>query len=209
MALIGTLNDFSLVDIIQLVDLGKKTGILLIHGRRGSAALGGRFYFQEGKIHSAEFDDLAGDEAAYTLFMATEGSFEFVQTSELPPRNIHASNETLIMEGAARQDAWSAIEARVPPEHAVPALVPDPPAAPPEIRLELQKWRVVTLIDGKRTVAEILRRSRFGHFRTCQLIVELIDAGLAVVTGEAQAVAPGKSLTRRSSEAHAPSLREV
>ena len=88
MALVGTLNDFSLVDIIQLVDLGKKTGILMIHGRRGNAALEGRIYFQEGTIHSAEFDDLAGDEAAFTLFMATEGSFEFVQASELPPRNI-------------------------------------------------------------------------------------------------------------------------
>src|SRR5688500_13750158 len=114
MALKGTLGDFSLIDIMQLVDLGKKTGVVIVHGRRGDEQLEGRLYFAEGKIHGAELADLAGEEAAFTLFTATDGPFEFAELAQLPPRNVHVSNEVVIMEGVGRQDQWASIARRVP-----------------------------------------------------------------------------------------------
>ena len=101
--LAGTLNDFSMIDVIQLLDLGSKTGTVVIHGRRGGDRLEGCLYFFRGKIHRAELDDLPGDEAASLLSTATDGPFEFVELSSLPPRNVHLSNESVIMESVLRE----------------------------------------------------------------------------------------------------------
>ncbi len=179
MALKGTLSDFSLVDIIQLVDLGKKTGELIVSSRRGGEALDGRLYFAEGKIHAAEFDGLTGEEAAFTLFTITDGSFELIETTELPPRNVRVGNEVLIMEGIARQDQWMAIAKRIPSDDMLLRLMPNPRSSSREINFEADKWRVLTLINGKTTVREVVQRSGLGRFRAYQILCELVEAGLA------------------------------
>ena len=190
MALRGTLSDFSLVDIIQLVDLGKKTGTVALHGRRGDEMLDGRLYFVEGKIHGAELDGLPGEEAAFMLFTATDGRFELTEGGELPPRNVHVSNEILIMEGIGRQDQWATIARRIPSGELVLKLVPNPRATSHEISFEADKWRVLTLINGKTTVDQIVQRSGLDRFRACQILAELIEAGLAEARVEEPAPAP-------------------
>ena len=178
MALVGTLADFSLVDLIQLVDLGRKTGTLIVHGQHGALPVEGRLHFNEGKIHGAELGDLPGDEAAYTLFAVTEGRFEFQEQRSLPPRNVHVSNEILIMEGIGRQETWGRIWSKVPAGEMILKLVPNPRSPSPEIHLEADRWRVLTLINGKSSVDQIAERSGLGSFRTRQIVAELIDAGL-------------------------------
>jgi hypothetical protein len=179
MALKGTLGDFSLIDIMQLVDLGKKTGVVIVHGRRGDEQLEGRLYFAEGKIHSAELADLVGEEAAFTLFTATDGPFEFVEMAQLPPRNVHVSNEVVIMEGVGRQDQWASIARRVPSGELIFRLVPNPRPTSHEINFEVDKWRVLTLINGKTSVDQIVQRSGLSRFRAYQILAELVEAGLA------------------------------
>ncbi len=52
-ALAGTLSDWSLVDVIQLIDLGKKTGAVVVYGHRDAGAIEGQIAFLEGAIHHA------------------------------------------------------------------------------------------------------------------------------------------------------------
>ncbi|MBA3946719.1 MAG: DUF4388 domain-containing protein [Herpetosiphonaceae bacterium] len=178
MALEGDLSDFSLVDIIQLIDLGKKTGGVELHGARGRAQVGGWLYFRDGKIDSAVAGMLEGDEAAYTLFSCTAGPFCFRENLPLPPRNINVSNEIIIMEGIQRQDTWSCINERVTSDEMILKLVPNPPKASREINLVTDKWRVLTMINGKQTVTQIAQKSGLRQFRAYQIVAELIEAGL-------------------------------
>ena len=104
MALAGTLADFGLVDIIQLIDLGRKTGKVVIRGRSAGRKLSGSIFFDEGKIYHAETGTALGDEAAFLLFGVSTGTFEFVESAALPRRSIFLSNEFVIMEGIARQE---------------------------------------------------------------------------------------------------------
>lgn len=174
----GDLSEFPLTDIIQLVDLSKKTGALELHGQRGSQRLNGHLYFRDGKIIGADMAGLSPLEAAYTFFTLTAGPFRFQADVPLPTPTITASNEVIIMEGIMRQDAWASIQERVPSLAMIPRLVPNPASGMSEINLEAEEWRVLTMVDGKNTVERIAKRSGLGEFRTCEIIAQLLSNGL-------------------------------
>lgn len=174
----GDLSEFPLTDIIQLVDLSKKTGAVELQGQRGSQRLEGRLFFRDGKIIGAEMPGLAPLEAAYTFFTLTSGPFRFRTDITLDQPTITVSNEVIIMEGIMRQDAWASIQERVPSLSIVPRLVPNPASGMSEINLEAEEWRVLTMVDGKNTVERIAKRSGLGEFRTCEIIAQLLANGL-------------------------------
>lgn len=178
MALSGTLDDFSLIDIIQLVDLGKKTGIIELKGLRDAEAPDGRIFVFEGAVHGAESGALTGINALYSLFLATDGEFELLEDIELPPRTIHVTNASVILEGSSRREAWNHSSAHVPPDTQILRLVPLPTEGPEELRLEHDKWRIVTIISSCPSVGEVVQRAGIGRQRALQMIVELLNAGL-------------------------------
>ena len=179
MALSGTLDDFNLIDIIQLVDLGQKSGTIELSSLQNTEAENGCIFFNEGAVHSAEIGDLTGEAALYSLFLATNGEFELHEGTELPSRSIQTTNAFLILEGSSRREAWNRIKGQLPHNAAVPELIATPVGAAEEITLELDKWCIVTLIDGRRSVGEIVACAGIGRQRALQMIVELIENGLA------------------------------
>src|SRR5215212_7388192 len=109
----GTLDDFTLPDIIQLIGLSKKTGAVEISSVDGGGP--GRIYFTFGKIVSAQLDDLPPLEALFSFFTYTAGNFQFLDNEPPPPgAPIPRSNEMLIMEGIGRAEEWQTLRARVP-----------------------------------------------------------------------------------------------
>jgi hypothetical protein len=178
MPLQGDLSEFSLADIIQLVDLSKQTGAVHIVGEMEGKKVEGRIYFRSGQAISARLGRLAPLEALYSLFTLPSGSFIFEEEVDLPAREINASNETLIIEGIRRVDEWTVLKDRVPPLDTVLGLVTTTDDRRQEISLEPEEWRVLTLVDGRNTVTDIADRSGLGEFRTRQIIVHLLEAGL-------------------------------
>src|SRR5215510_14211440 len=157
MALQGDLGDFPLTDIIQLLDLSKKTGAVFIQGQLGN---------------------LLPLEAAYTFFTFTSGPFRFHDDVQLDVPTITQSNEMLIMEGIMRQDAWAKIQDHVPSLNMIPQLVTNPSATGSEINLEADEWRVLTMVNARNTVGQIAQRSSLGEVRTCEIIAQLLSSGL-------------------------------
>nr|PZN33685.1 MAG: hypothetical protein DIU80_03450 [Chloroflexota bacterium] len=178
MALAGDLSEFPLTDIIQLVDLSKKTGAVNLKGRRGQQQLEGWLYFRDGRIIGARLGNLPPLEAAYTFFTFSSGPFRFHEDVQLDTPTITVSNEMIIMEGIMRQDAWAKIQEQVPSLSMIPRLVPNPAATGHEISLEADEWRVLTMVNGKNTVGYIAQRSGLGEVRTCEIIARLLSSGL-------------------------------
>ena len=176
MPLQGDLKEFSLSDIIQLVDLSKQTGAVHIAGELDEKKVEGWIYFRSGVVISARFGRLPPEEALYTLFTLPAGTFVFDEGVDLPPREINGSNEMLIMEGIRRVDEWTLIRDRTPPLDTVLGLAMTLNERRPEVSLAPEEWRILTLVDGRNTIAEISDRSGLGEFRTCQIIVRLLDA---------------------------------
>jgi len=202
MALQGDLGEFPLTDIIQLVDLSKQTGGVHIRGQRGGQTVEGWLYFRDGKIIGAAAPGQQPLEAVYTFFTLGSGPFRFHDDIRLEVPTITVSNEVIIMEGVMRQDAWAAIQEQVPSLGMVPRLVPNPATGTTEINLEAEEWRVLTMVNGKNTVAQIAQRSGLGEFRTCEIIAQLLASGLI----ERREVAPGEALAPEFERIAASSL---
>ena len=96
----GSLADFKVLDIIQLLDLSQKSGMLMVSagGREGSVQ------FREGEMLHAEFGELADEEAIFAMIEIDEGSFSFTQRRIERPKTIGTSNTSILMEGCRRMD---------------------------------------------------------------------------------------------------------
>jgi hypothetical protein len=191
MALAGDLSEFPLTDIIQLVDLSKKTGGVHIRGQRSGQSFEGWIYFRDGKIVGAAMPGLKPMDAVYTFFTLSSGPFRFYDDRRIETPTITTSNEVIIMEGVMRQDAWAAIERAVPSLALVPRLVPNPATGSNEINLEAEGWRVLTMVNGKNSIAQIAQRSGLGEFRTCEIIAQFLQNGLIEMREPAHDEHPG------------------
>ncbi len=189
-ALAGDLSEFPLTDIIQLVDLSKKTGAVHIQGKRSSQQMEGWLYFRDGKIIGADVPGMAPLEAVYTFFTFSSGPFQLYDDVVLEQPTITVSNEIIIMEGIMRQDAWANIQEQVPSLAMVPRLIPNPALGTTEINLEAEEWRVLTMVNGNNTVTQIAQQSGLGEFRTCEIIAQLLSNGLI----EERAVQPAEKV---------------
>lgn len=178
MALAGDLSEFPLTDIIQLVDLSKKTGGVHIHGQRTGQSFDGWLFFRDGKIIGATLGGLAPLDAVYTFFSFTSGPFQFHEDKRLATPMLSVSNEVIIMEGVMRQDAWADLQRVIPSLAMVPRLVPNPASGSSEINLEAEGWRILTMVNGKNTINQIAQRSGLGEFRTCEIIAQFLQNGL-------------------------------
>lgn len=92
--LYGKFSDLSLIDVLQLLIMNKKTGILTIT-RDGEKA---ELYFDDGKMLHAEYKKFVGEEAVYNLGEWKEGVFRFERTDVNVSPTIHTVTMNLLME---------------------------------------------------------------------------------------------------------------
>lgn len=101
----GTIGEFSLADVIQLISLGGKSGRLALHN--GSSD-GGSLYFELGYVVHAHTNGLDGESAARSLVAMDEGTFEFDPGKAPGERSVMLTGHELLMRTAqsADEDAY-------------------------------------------------------------------------------------------------------
>jgi len=150
----GRLQEISLPNVIQILEMERKTGTLELE--RGG--VGGALHFDNGQIVDAAWKEHGGEIAVYRLLQWTDGTFRFVPAPEGagPEQRIASNNQHLLMEGMRRLDEGGRLLERLPP--------PDRPLrTTARLAERLARGRaaanlkqLLDLIDGKRTLAEIL-----------------------------------------------------
>lgn len=95
----GDLKDLSIVELVQMLNLNKKSGALNI-----SAATDGIVYLKDGQLHAAVCGDLTGEDAIYKLVEQTDGKFNFEINDVSIERNINSSTMNVIMEACRIMD---------------------------------------------------------------------------------------------------------
>ncbi|MBT8398488.1 MAG: DUF4388 domain-containing protein [Gemmatimonadetes bacterium] len=125
-------------------------------------------------------------EAVYHLFAWEQGTFHF-KPDEFPDRDqvllVALSTDGLLMEGARRVDEWSIIEREVHSLDLIYKITRDPKEAA-DVELTGNQKRLVPLLDGSRTVREVVEESGLVEFETGKAIYELVQAGFAKSIGE-------------------------
>ncbi len=93
MSLQGTLDDFGIIELLQIPYHGKKTCNLVLTSERGQAIL----YYDRGQIVHAQFQDKTGEEVVEEIIDWDKGSFEIGQDVQPAERTINKDLHTLLL----------------------------------------------------------------------------------------------------------------
>lgn len=111
------------------------------------------------------------------LFSWVEGNFKFEQGSVIYPKSlikIRMNTEGLILESARRMDEWPRINKAIPSDDIVFKKIENPELkfTPPE-----DEARVLSLLDGHRSIEDLIEISGLGKFRTYSCLYRLNSSG--------------------------------
>jgi hypothetical protein len=161
----GSLRELALADVLQLLELGRRSGTLRV-ADEGRGLLG-EVGLADGAISGARLGPRAASREASrdadvqaivcVLLDARVGRFAFVPAAESstdaapevsgPVRRLRV--EGVLVEAARRADEWARLAPLVPHAAAVPTLV-DGDDAP--LALDARRWALLAEIDGSRDV---------------------------------------------------------
>jgi DNA-binding response OmpR family regulator len=168
----GSLSDMGLVDLLQTIDVSRKSGVL----RLSSGMKRGSVFFNEGRVLDAELGALSGEAAIYRFLLWSEGEFELDFRDVRREDKLSVSTQGLLMEGMRRLDEWSRLQEQLPSMATVFDVNHDELAQrlaeiPDEINV------VLRLFDGRRRLAEVLDESASDDLATLNAVSKLYFEG--------------------------------
>jgi tetratricopeptide (TPR) repeat protein len=124
------------------------------------------------------------EEAVYELFTWTRGSFYF-ETGHRPDLSemlFSINAESLLLEAARRTDEWTLIEKKIPSFDLV-FEADRARLADADLELSTVQRQVLPLLDGTRSVQQVMEEARLMEFDAGHALFGLVQAGLAREVG--------------------------
>ena len=172
----GRVQDMPVVDVIQTIEISRKSGVIQFVGERGRQAA---IYFRDGRVIDAEAGALQGEDAVYRLLTWSEGEFEVAFRTVRRREVITMSSQALLMEGMRRLDEWSRLFEQLPPlTHRFEVDIVELSARLGDVPDDNN--RILRLFDGKRTLLEVIDASDVGDLECLQAISRLYFEELLV-----------------------------
>ena len=166
----GNLEQMSLADIMQTLGMNKKTGGLkIIHQSRV-----GKIFFDAGNIVQASLGKYKSEEAVYRILTWDAGYFEFDSTDRADHIVITTSTNSLLMEGFRQKDEYVKYQQTLPAFDTIVKLTEIEHTD--EMKSAAQK--IIVLIDGQRTIQEIINLSPINYLLTVKLLYTLLKKGV-------------------------------
>jgi CheY-like chemotaxis protein len=170
----GALQDMAVVDLIQTIEISRKSGVIHFKhpdGKRGS------IYFRSGKVIDAELGRLTGEDAVYRLLVWSDGEFEVEFKNVRRKDVIELSSQGLLMEGMRRVDEWGRLCEQLPPLETVfevdyRELAERLAEIPDEIN------GILRLFDGRRSLMHVVDDCEFSDLEALNVISKLYFEGL-------------------------------
>ena len=154
----------------------------------------GRVLLQEGLVTEAALADALRsqvEEAAFELLSWDVGEFSWRPGD--PPRmdaDVSLSVEALLLDSARRREELDALRREIAAPGAVLKLAERPPEGASEISISPAEWRILVLVDGMRSVADVARTAGVGELEAMRGLYGLAIAGLVEVARRSGADEP-------------------
>lgn len=134
---------------------------------------------QDGAADEGALIDLGGEHVVDTVFDLLrwpDGDFAFV-IDEQNPDDIGVSRpvDEVVEEARRRLDQWGKVAGSLPSPQTVLSLAATPASDP---HLSRDEWSLVALVDGRRTIAQIVGVAGRGEFSVVSALADLVDRGL-------------------------------
>jgi len=163
----GQLQEMSLIDLIQTLELGEKSAVISM--RRGR--IDGRVFIQHGSVVDAECGDLDGDKALEVLLGWLHGHFHLSFLPFQRPRKIQKLNRELSQMGVSVMEHGRSLLRQLPPLHT--RLVPEK-----NLRSNgrsAEENRLLASIRKPMTIEEILIAGEMDELRTMAVLQSLLE----------------------------------
>jgi hypothetical protein len=174
----GLVSDQALADAVELLLDSPGEGL-------------GKTLLDQGSLEPEDAKRLAGEQATDAVFELLRweaGEFAFV-VDEADPDDVGASLdvEAIVAEGRRRIETWATLVEKVPSVDApvTMAAAPDGDAA-----LSREEWTLLSLVDGVRTVRDLVLLSGTGEFVVVSALAALAERGLVHVAERPEGVDP-------------------
>lgn len=186
----GTLDVFSLDEVLGLLATAEKSGVLSVSGDRGAGSVS----LRSGALVGGESEGGVSDTiaAVFELLRFENGSFSFDAAADVSNGEPNALDEVLLAANR-RLGEWRMIEAIVPSLHHIVKLSPSIAGSK---SVTPGDWEAIVAIGDGATVGAISGRLGLGEFDGSARIKSLVENGL--VTLSDPAFAPASELPSRS-----------
>ena len=168
----GTLTDEALADAIQVALSGEGVGVV-------------RALLDQGAVDAELLRVAAGDQsvdAVFDLLRWQNGDFAFVMDEGNPDDvGVSMSVEAVLADAEARRASWDSVSQVVPSPQAVLAM---PVVLPADPQVSREEWSLLALVDGRRTVTELVDLTGSGQYAVVSTLAALVTRGLLEVRAE-------------------------
>jgi hypothetical protein len=169
----GTLTDEALADAVQVALSGEGVGVV-------------RALLDQGAVDPDLLRVAAGDQsvdAVFDLLRWQNGDFAFVM-DEANPDDVGVSMavEAVLADAEARRASWDSVSQVVPSPQAVLVM---PVVLPADPQVSREEWSLLALVDGRRTVTELVDLTGSGQYAVVSTLAALVTRGLLEVRPEA------------------------
>lgn len=179
LALQGTLDTFSLPDVLRLLATTSKTGRLRIDGDRGL----GSVWLSEGGIVDADadraIDGTPTDEVIFELLRFDAGSFAFDGDDTASGGGEPEDVEALLRRANALLSEWAELETVVPSLTHEVTLSSD--LSVEQVTIDSDRWRTLVAVASGRTVGELASALSLTELGVSRAVRDLVDLGVAEV----------------------------
>jgi tetratricopeptide (TPR) repeat protein len=120
-------------------------------------------------------------EIILSMFQATDADYHFNE-GPIPGHEVitlRMSMGNLICEGVRKIDNWTRIRNEMPDTESVLMLSSDPLSLFQDVELSTQDKKVLSLIDGRSTIREVIENSWMGSFEALKILYVLWSLGIA------------------------------
>jgi hypothetical protein len=173
----GNLAQISLNDILLLATGGRKSGLLRLS--RGKETV--EVYIADGNIIHATCPIGDGEKALLYPVTWGEGVFTLMPNGNSPPATIKKTSAEILEEVKAMSREWETILEVIPSGKAIFRIADPGEAHSGPITVPYVGWRVLSKIDGSRTVQEIAEILRIPFAYTAKVIFNLHKSGLVEI----------------------------
>lgn len=129
-------------------------------------------------------------ESIYTIMAEKSGFFKFLPDIDVSPQDIVIALdiEETILEGTRLIDAWGIIKEKLVDFDDVYAINGDL-SEDSSIQLTIDEWKILSLLDSRRSINDVVEVARFGRFDVCKIIYNFVQLGLVrKLAGESKIV---------------------
>jgi len=150
----GSLKDFTLDEVLQIISMGEKTGRLVLRGETPFGKKEGAIFFEKGQVKDAETEQYRGEPAVVDLLNIKEGYFKFIpeDVSHIK-QSINKSIPDLVLLATSKLDEWEKIKNKVSSVDSVFKLSSE--GIPERIHLTPTQWRIISLLGKGLTIRQV------------------------------------------------------